>query len=273
MISFITTFYNEEKTILKFLNSLIIQSLKVNEYILVDGGSSDDTVFLITQFIESNNDFNFKLIVDDTCNLKHSKGPVARGRNIAINRAKNSIIAVSDAGCVLDKDWLYFITKPLIEKKAQISSGISKFSNSKEVFASEDIIIHNNYKNPSSRNLAFLKFCWKDTGGYPENYLTGEDTAFNRGLVINNYVFIFASKALVYWDAPKNQKELISKQLGYGKGDGFNQLFFMKYCFRFFALLFPFYYLKKKSFTKSYLSAISYQRGYTQGLFEYFFSK
>jgi glycosyltransferase involved in cell wall biosynthesis len=43
-LSFITTIYNEEKTIEKFLDSLFFQTKKVNEIIIVDGGSTDTTV-------------------------------------------------------------------------------------------------------------------------------------------------------------------------------------------------------------------------------------
>ena len=46
-ISFISTVYNEEKTIIKFINSLLTQSKLPNEIIIVDGGSTDKTTMII----------------------------------------------------------------------------------------------------------------------------------------------------------------------------------------------------------------------------------
>ena len=112
MITFVTTFFNEESTIINFLESLLFQSIIVDEYILVDGGSTDNTISLVRELITQNKEINIKLIIDDTCNLVHTRGPVAKGRNVAISMSRNPIIAVSDAGCILDKYWLHNITKP-----------------------------------------------------------------------------------------------------------------------------------------------------------------
>lgn len=273
MITFITTFFNEESSIINFLESLFGQSIQADEYILLDGGSTDNTVSLVNQLISQNKEKNIKLVIDDKCNLVHTRGPVAKGRNVAISLSKNEIIAVSDAGCVLDKYWLFNITKPIIEGVADISSGRSSFTQNTSNYMSTDQIIHNDYKNPSSRNIAFNKRAWAAVGGYPENYLTGEDTFFNYKLRSKNFKFHFSSNAIVYWDAPRNKAELIKKQIGYGKGDGFNRLYFKNFLLRFLLLFFPIYYLNKKSFKKSYISAISYQKGYIKGLLEYYFKK
>lgn len=273
MITFITTFFNEESSIINFLESLLNQSIKADEYILLDGGSTDNTIRYVKEVISKNKEINIKLIINDRCNLAHTKGPVAKGRNVAISLSKNEIIAVSDAGCILDKYWLANITKPLISDIADISSGRSNFTQNTSNYLSNDQILHNDFKNPSSRNIAFNKKCWAAIGGYPENYLTGEDTLFNYKLRKANFKFHYSSNALVYWDAPRNKSELIKKQIGYGKGDGFNRLYFRKFIFRFIILFFPIYFLNKKSFKKSYISAISYQKGYIKGLFEYFYNK
>ena len=95
--SFIATVFNEEKNIESFLDSLLNQTEKPNEIVIVDGGSKDKTYEILKEYSKKN-----KLI-----KVYQEKGSnIARGRNIAISKAKEDIILVSDAGCILDKDWI-----------------------------------------------------------------------------------------------------------------------------------------------------------------------
>ena len=49
-VSFITTIFNEEKSITNFLKSLLDQNYLPGEIIIVDGGSSDNTIAEIKNF-------------------------------------------------------------------------------------------------------------------------------------------------------------------------------------------------------------------------------
>ncbi|HXT84033.1 MAG TPA: glycosyltransferase, partial [Verrucomicrobiae bacterium] len=99
-ISFITTVYNEEKTIDKLLNSLFRQSKMPEEIIIVDGGSSDNTIKKIHKFQMKtiNHKLRFVLLI--------KKGNRSVARNEAVKQAKGEIIVCSDAGCILDKNWI-----------------------------------------------------------------------------------------------------------------------------------------------------------------------
>ena len=46
-ISFITTVFNEEKTIRAFFDSLFSQSKLPDEIVIVDGGSNDNTIAIL----------------------------------------------------------------------------------------------------------------------------------------------------------------------------------------------------------------------------------
>ena len=122
-ISLITTLYNESKNIEAFLDSYKKQTVYADEFIIVDGGSTDGTINFINNFIEKNKDLNIRLIVDESCSKKFVKGPIARGRNVAIKNAKYHYIAVTDAGCVLDSKWFEEIIKPFQDKKVDVVSG------------------------------------------------------------------------------------------------------------------------------------------------------
>src|SRR5579859_3755003 len=99
-ISFITTVYNEEQTIGELLDSLLLQSKMPDEIIIVDGGSSDDTVKKIEKIRLNIKEYQGRFV------LISKKGKRSIGRNEAVKQAKGEIIVCSDAGCILDKNWL-----------------------------------------------------------------------------------------------------------------------------------------------------------------------
>ena len=78
----ITTFDEKEETIKSLLHALNDQTLKPDEIIIIDAKDYD--------------------------NCSRSKG-----RNIAIKKAKNEIIAITDAGCIPHRDWLEKLVKNL----------------------------------------------------------------------------------------------------------------------------------------------------------------
>ena len=111
-ISFITTIYNEEKTIKIFFDSLLSQSKLPNEILIVDGMSTDQTVAKIKSYESKikKKKIKFTLLI--------KKGNRSVGRNEAIKNATGEIIVCSDAGNILDKNWLKNISAPFKNKKS-----------------------------------------------------------------------------------------------------------------------------------------------------------
>ena len=135
-ISFITTVYNEEDSIIEFLQSLKGQTCLPKEMIVVDGGSTDRTFDLAKDFFEDwaaseNGKVKIALEINgdidnnppgrsgspgiskeeeqDILTVKLLREPgagISRGRNTAISKSKGKYICVSDAGCRIDPDWL-----------------------------------------------------------------------------------------------------------------------------------------------------------------------
>ena len=106
-ISVIIPTYNEAQVIGECLLSLAKQSIKDFEVIVVDDGSTDDTLTVITKLQVS-----YKLHVT---RQKHQGPGVAR--NLGAKQAKGQILVFVDADMIFGKDFLRFLVKPIIEGK------------------------------------------------------------------------------------------------------------------------------------------------------------
>lgn len=219
--SFITTVFNEEKSIESFLNSIYSQTKLPDEIIIVDAGSVDGTVNRISEFSipKKKNYPNIKLIF--------KKGNRSVGRNEAIKHASGDIILVSDAGCILDKNWVKNITKPFKDKKIDVVSGFYKpvarnvFQKCLATYTSvmEDKIDKDNFL-PSSRSIAFRKAAWKKVNGYPKELNTCEDLVFAINLKKKKFKFKFEKNAFAYWPQRETLWQAFRQFFNYAKGDG-----------------------------------------------------
>lgn len=220
-ISFISTVLNEEDTIDSFLDSLLEQTKLPHEIVIVDGGSTDKTVEKIQKKIKIKRIKNFKLIKINGANR-------SVGRNRAIEKSKGEVIAVSDAGCILDKRWLEEITKPFKEnKKISVVGGFylpfgdNIFQKILGELTSVPIEKVDPKKFlPSSRSIAFKKKAWKRVNGYPEDLNYCEDLVFVLKLKKANEPFGFNKKAFVWWKQEKNFIRATKQFFNYSMGDG-----------------------------------------------------
>jgi len=243
-ISLITTVLNEESSIEKFLDSVAKQTLLPSELVIVDGGSNDATVSTIAGFKFPFSNFKVKLV--------RRKGNRSIGRNTAIKNSRGSIIAVSDAGCILDKDWLLNITKPFSDKSIDVVAGYYKpithniFQRCLSTYTCvmPDRIDEENFL-PSSRSVAFRKSAWQKVGGYPEDLDTCEDLVFDKKMKDAGFKFIFVQNAIVFWPQRKNLLEAFIQFFKYARGDGQALYFrpqtpflFLRYFFGLFLLIF-----------------------------------
>jgi len=242
--SLISTVYNEEKSISEFIKSINEQSEYPDEIIIVDGGSTDQTVEILQENLSKL--LNFKIIIDKTCSKKYSRGPIAKGRNVAIFNATYEHILVTDAGCVLDKNWVKEMKRPFLENSADIVIGWykAKITNSfqaeiADIFCPPIAMINTKKFLPSSRSLGFKKKLWSAAGGYPENSYTAEDTLFDLKIFKLTKNIVFTDKAYVYWEVPKDNEELVKKLYQYGYGEGQQKIFLLKNFARIFLLFFP----------------------------------
>lgn len=93
-VSVVIPVYNAEKTIARALDSVLSQTVKPLEIILVDDGSTDNSRSIIDKYIISNPDFEFNVIIK-------SNGGVSSARNSGLSIVKGELIALLDS----DDEW------------------------------------------------------------------------------------------------------------------------------------------------------------------------
>ena len=207
-VSLVSTVLNEEKNAKDWLKSIIVQTKRPSEFIIVDGGSSDKTYEILEKYGKK-----YKWI-----KFYQRKGfNISKGRNYAIKMAKHEVIAVCDAGGKYDKNWLKNLTQGF---NGQVSFGIDKSlikNDFQKILAK--VILHKNVPG-SSRNMIFLKKIWKEVKGYPEDLDRAEDTLFDEKIKRKGYKIGRVGDAICFWEMRKNLDEVKKQFYDYGYWDG-----------------------------------------------------
>lgn len=250
--SFIATVFNEQGSIIKFLESIFNQSVLPDEIIITDGGSTDGTLSEISKFKfpKRKNAPNIKILF--------KKGNRSIGRNEAIKNAKGDIILSSDAGCMLERDWVKEIIKPFNDKNIEVVAGyykgIGKNSFQKSlipyVLVMEDRVNKNEFL-PATRSMAFKKSIWRKVGGFNERLSHNEDYDFANKIKERKSRIVFAKKAIVNWIPRGNLKDSFIMFFRFAFGDAQSNLFRDKVIFIFLRYIFAIYLIALVPIMKS----------------------
>jgi len=221
-VSVCVTVLNEEETISDLIYSLLNQTKMPDEIVVVDGGSNDKTVEVVRHFQKKDKRL---IVLTERCSR-------AKGRNLAVEIAHNDVVAMTDAGCVANKDWLKNISSPLENKEIEMVAGfykmtvITPFQKALSVYLG---VLPSKFDInflPSARSLAFKKILWEKIGGFPESQNdTAEDTLFNFRAIRLNARISRVKDALVEWRIPLNLKEAFNKFYIYSRGDAKSKIF------------------------------------------------
>ncbi len=111
LVSVVVPVKNSEKTISKTLGSILNQSYKRIEIIVIDDGSTDNTEKTIKEVVKEN---KYKIKIRYLKNGKNL-GP-AITRNKGIKNAKGKVIFFTDSDCFVPEKWLEKIMKEYTER-------------------------------------------------------------------------------------------------------------------------------------------------------------
>ncbi len=234
-ISLVVTTLNEGETIGQLLEAIDSQTRAPDELVVVDGGSSDRTLDLLRQWAGSR----------PWARVESAPGAnIATGRNVGIRSAAGPVIAVTDAGCVPEPQWLEQLEAGFSQPETELVMGFyrpdprSRFEailSCLNLPDSEEIDPQRFM--PSSRSVAFLKSAWTKAGGYPEWLDIGEDMYFNFRLREEGVQRMFAPGALVRWRLRPDLPTTLQQYFRYARGDALGRMYPERHAVRFLTYL------------------------------------
>lgn len=199
-LSIITPMYNEEKTIIKLLKSISNQSYKNFEIILVDDGSTDKTLEKVREF-SKNSKIKAKIL------QQNHKGP-GIARNLGANIAKGEILIFVDSDMVLDKNYLKYLIKPILEKNVIGTEEETQIAKNAEynIWAKcFGKIVTNPHNKDRKIFRAIRKDQFLEMGGFDPKYGYADDQTFWFKYKQKSRI---AKKAFCYHDNPDTLKKV-----------------------------------------------------------------
>ena len=210
IISLVIPVKNEERSLENLFASINRQTLKPDEIVLVDGGSTDKTVEIAERTAIENT--NLKLI-------KTAQATPGKGRNIGVENAAGDWIAFTDAGIKLQKNWLENLVRKADEADVvygnyapQITGYFEKIAAIVYVPALRKDFI----RGKSIASCLIKKKVWETVGGFPD-LRAAEDLMFMESAEKAGFKCTYAPDALVYWQLRQNWSETFRKFVLYSK--------------------------------------------------------
>lgn len=225
-VSLITTVLNAADRVEAFLESVSWQTRPPDEVIVVDGGSSDRTLDVLRD-------------AEGITLLEEPGANIARGRNVAVAAATHEVLAVSDADCVLEHDWLEKLLDPL-EAGADVSMGF--YRPLAESFLHRAMACVNlpdaeeldeTTFMPSGRSVAFTREALERAGGYPEWLDIGEDMFVNHRFRELGLDMRLALDAIVNWPMRDSLGATWRQYFRYARGDAIAGMYPERHALRF----------------------------------------
>lgn len=217
-VSLILTTRNEAAQVPLFLDGVRTQTVRPAEIVVCDGGSSDGTA---DQLRRLGADLDLRVVEEAGANI-------ARGRNRAIRAATQDILAITDAGCVIEPDWLERITAPLLQDAGvdAVGGGYTLIGDTRVQRWTRAASLPLARQDPaeflpSSRSFAVRRSAIERAGLYPEHLtFAGEDTALVLRMKQQGARFVPRWDALVHWYPRRTLRAFLRQHYLYGRGDG-----------------------------------------------------
>lgn len=234
-ITLIATVLNEGDNVGAWLESFTQQTRQPDDIVIVDGGSTDNTIEVLRSFEKK---LPLRVLVEEGCNI-------SEGRNLAIRAAQGDIIAITDAGVRLTDTWLETITQPLIDNPELSVSGGFFLADPQTVFeaamGATVLPLENEIDPatflPSSRSIAVRKAAAQAVEGYPEWLDYCEDLVFDMRLQATQPPFDFEPDAVVYFRPRSSLSAFFKQYYRYARGDGKADLWRKRHAIRYITYL------------------------------------
>lgn len=202
-ISIIIPIFNEASNLPGLLDAIIAQTLKPDEVIFVDSGSTDKTDQIITEF--SNDSIFIR-------HIKNLGGMPGGNRNKGILESKYDWIAFIDAGIIPSNNWLEELMKCAKQNNSKSIFGQCQFTGTTAFSHAVCAVSYGFTSHPVIPASIFHKDIFKVTGVFMEHIRAGEDTLWLRSFdeIFKSRVSTFNNIAS-YNSFPINLEALIKK--------------------------------------------------------------
>jgi glycosyltransferase involved in cell wall biosynthesis len=197
-VSLVVPVRNEAQSLGALLDSIGRQTYAPAEVIIVDGGSSDDTVRVAQSLCATHK--NLRLV-------ETAQATPGRGRNIGIAAARHEWIALTDAGIRLEPTWLERLVA-VAERDAEVSVVYGNYEPSVGSFfercaaltypAAKQERPGGRMRGPFIASTLLRREVWQAVGGFPD-LRAAEDLFFMERIEQLKFKTGWAADATVWW--------------------------------------------------------------------------
>lgn len=194
-ISVIIPCYNYGRYLKEALESVVNQSVKAHEIIVVSDGAIDDSVAIAKQFKEEHPNDNIII-------LEKENGGLASARNAGVKLSSGKYFMSFDSDDIMRPDCLKEHLA-LANEKSIVTCGLMAFGDENYTArprkATVEILLQTNV---IYSNTLFPKQAWLDVGGYDESEvmrLGWEDREFNLRVIGAGYESVVGTYIALLW--------------------------------------------------------------------------
>lgn len=172
-ISFVIPVLNGEKHIRQCIDSILLESEKQDEIVVVDNGSIDDTVSIVNAYE------NVRLLICPQIS-------VSALRNRGAIESGNSLLAFIDADCVLSKSWREHVLKVFADETIHATGSLVDIPDDacwiERAWFSQKPNKKKFAKYINTGNLIIRREIFNDLRGFDESLISDEDCEFGERL-------------------------------------------------------------------------------------------
>ena len=199
-ISVVIPVRDEEDSIRALIDSLLSQTLRPDEIVITDGGSTDATPAIVDDYLRGGAPINL---------IRAGAALPGRGRNLAAAQASSEWIAFVDAGTRPESTWLESLAEPVL-RQSDIDVVYGSYEPVTDTLFKECAAIA--YVPPrvtangaSMRTRSIVsalmrRSVWLAVRGFPEDLRSAEDLLFLNKIDAGGFRITFAPRAIVHWN-------------------------------------------------------------------------
>lgn len=200
MISIILPIYNEESSINRLLNSIVEQTYKNFEVIIVNDGSTDKSENLCLNFINGDNRFKYF--------YQENRG-VAEARNFALKQCKGEYISFIDGDDYIESNYLEKLVDPFLNN-SKIDMVVCSYTQNGELRKFENEILNQEMVINELTNIKGSKgYLWNKLFkqsiieklglNFDKKILVASDLPFCVEYILSGSIFKYISDVLIHY--------------------------------------------------------------------------